>query len=206
MVLHSGHVQEQEWVLCRDALLAEERDLLTRLGDLAEQAGVNIAVENLIASPSNAGRAIYGADPRALAAQLAETDHPRVGACLDFGHAFLSSTTLGFDFIAAITALSPHVWHLHLHDNFGRPGGGTAISDSGDEIVLGQGDLHLPMFWGAIPWADLLPRMRFRQGTFGMIELNGRYNAYAEGVLRAAHDIAAHLNGATLVNPWEEQT
>lgn len=206
MVVHSGKARAQEWVVQREALLAEERDLLRGLGDKAAAAGVNLAVENMIASPANASAGIvpYGADPRALAAQLAAVDHPRVGACLDFGHAFLSASTLGFDFIAAIEALSPHVWHLHLHDNFGRPGGGSGISDSGDEVAFGQSDMHAPMFWGAIPWAELLPRMQFRQGTFGMIELNGRYNAFAEGVLKAANAIAAHLDGAPLVNPWEE--
>lgn len=204
MVMHSGKVQAQEWVVQREALFAEERDLLRRLGDLAERAGVNLAVENMIASPANADIVPYGANPHALVAQLAAVDHPRVGACLDFGHAYLSASTLGFDFIEACAALSPHVWHLHLHDNFGRPGGSTGIGDSGDEVALGQGDMHAPMFWGAIPWAGLLPRMQFRNGTYGMIELNGRYNAYAEGVLQAANNIAAHLDGAPLVNPWEE--
>lgn len=204
MVVHSGKVQAQEWVVQRDALLAEERDLLRKLGDLADRAGVNLAVENMIASPANEDIVPYGANPHALAAQLAAVDHPRVGACLDFGHAYLSASTLGFDFIDACAALSPHVWHLHLHDNFGRPGGGTGIGDSGDEVAFGQGDMHAPMFWGAIPWAGLLPRMQFRNGTYGMIELNGRYNAYAEGVLQAANNIAAHLDGAPLVNPWEE--
>lgn len=204
MVVHSGKVQSQEWVVQRDALLAEERDLLRRLGDLADCADVNLAVENMIASPANGEMVPYGANPHALAAQLAAVDHPRVGACLDFGHAYLSASTLGFDFIEACAVLSPHVGHLHLHDNFGRPGGGTGIDDSGDEVVFGQGDMHAPMFWGSIPWAGLLPSMQFRNGTYCMIELNGRYNAYAEGVLSAAQNIAAHLDGAPLVNPWEE--
>jgi len=39
MVLHSGHVPAQEWVVHRDALLSEESDQMRRLGDLAEQAG-----------------------------------------------------------------------------------------------------------------------------------------------------------------------
>ncbi|MEL6167481.1 MAG: sugar phosphate isomerase/epimerase family protein [Pseudomonadota bacterium] len=203
MVLHSGQVPLTEWIYDRDALLKEERDLLKRLGDLAEAADVNLAVENLIASGANSARYFYGADPRALAAQLAAVDHPRVGACLDFGHGWLSATTLDFDYIPAIEVLSPHVWHLHLHDNFGRPAGDTGLGDAGDQVAMGQGDLHLPMFWGSIPWSELLPRMRFRPGTFGMIELNGRYNAYADGVLAAANAIAAHLDGAPLTNPWE---
>lgn len=64
--------------------------------------------------------------------------------------------------------------------------------------------MHAPIFWGAIPWDEILSRMQFRQGTFGMIELDGRYNAYAEGVLQSAHNIAAHLDGAPLVNRWEQ--
>ena len=204
MVLHSGFAQAQEWVVARDTLLAEERDALRHLGDLAEKAGVNLAVENIIASPAHPGYYGYGTDPRALADQLAATAHPRVGACLDFGHAWLSAPMMGFDFIAAISALSSYVWHLHLHDNFGRPSGGTKLQDPGDEVAFGQGDMHAPMFWGSIPWAELLPQMQFRDGTFGMIELNGRYNAHAEGVLKAAKAIAAHLDGAPLVNPWED--
>ncbi len=203
MVVHSGRVLASEWVADQAAFLAEEREALKRLGDLAETADVNLAVENLIARPANVDRVFYGADPRALAAQLAQINHPRVGACLDFGHAWLSATTLGFDFVSAIEAFSSHVWHLHLHDNFGYPDGGPWFGDAGDAVAYGQGDLHLPMFWGSIPWADLLPRMRFREGTFGMIELHGRYNAYAEGVVKAAQNIAAHLDGAPLVNPWE---
>ena len=31
-----------------------------------------------------------------------------------------------------------------------------------------------------------------------------RDSAYAEGVLAAANAIAAHIDGAPLVNPWEE--
>ena len=203
MVVHSGRVLADEWVADRAVLLAEERDALRWIGDLAEAADVNVAVENLIARPANSDRVFYGADPRALAAQLSQIDHPRVGACIDFGHAWLSATTLDFDFVEAVETLSPHVWHLHLHDNFGRPDGKPWFADAGDAVAYGQGDLHLPMFWGSIPWADLLPRMKFRQGTFGMIELNGRYNAYADGVLQAARNIAAHLDGAPLVNPWE---
>lgn len=204
MVVHSGRVQAQEWVVESETLLAEERDLLRRLGDLAETADVNLAVENLIASPSNLQTVVYGANPIELAAQLEETAHPRVGACLDFGHAWLSAATLDFDFLSSLEVLSPKVWHLHLHDNFGRPGGNTLINDSGDEVALGQGDMHAPMFWGSIPWYELLPRMQFRQGTYGMIELNGRYNAHAERVLEAANNIARHLDGEPLVNPWEE--
>ena len=93
MVMHSGFVQSQEWVVEKDALLREEQDLLRRLGDQAEAADVNLAVENIIASPANPAYFCYGADPHALAAQLAATCPParwrlsRLWPCLAFGSA-----------------------------------------------------------------------------------------------------------------------
>lgn len=203
MVLHSGKVPAALFREDSPARLAAERERLRRLGDLAGQAGVRIAVENMIARPEPAPFA-YGASPAALAEQLDATAHPWVGACLDFGHAWLSATRLGFDYIAEIEALSPFVWHLHLHDNCGRPGQPQG-GDEGDAVTLGFGDMHCPMFMGTIPWHALLPRMRFRPRTFGGIELNGRYSAEAGTVVATAHAIAAHLNeGRPLANPYAE--
>ena len=122
---------------------------------------------------------------------------------MDFGHAWLSAGPMGFDYIAALEALSPWVWHLHLHDNCGRapdPG----IGDAGDMAALGLGDMHAPMFLGTIPWAALLPRMRFRKGTKGMIELHWRYMADAADVVATARAFAAFLDGGPApVNPFE---
>ena len=206
MVIHHGRVPRVDWVDNKAALLMQERDALRRLGDIAADAGVRIAVENIIAQPGKTGFP-YGADPRALTDQLAAVDHPAVGGCLDFGHAWLSATTWGFDYIEALETFSEMVWHLHLHDNCGRPDD-TRFGDAGDRVALGFGDMHAPMFWGTIPWADLLPRMRFRPGTFGGIELHGRYNHEAETVVRTAWAFADFLNGrsdaAALCDPYEQ--
>lgn len=201
MVLHSGVLPADLHTAEGPARRTAERDALRRLGDIAGRAGVRLAVENLIAHPAS-GRVAYGADPAALAEQLDAVAHPWVGACLDFGHGWLSAHILNFDYIEAIVALSPFAWHLHLHDNFGRAGQGA---DPGDDVALGVGDLHAPMFAGSIPWADLLPRMQFRPRTFGGIELNGRYCTEAATVVTTAHAIADHLNhGAALANPYKD--
>lgn len=193
MVMHSGHASAAAWLDSRDKLLSFERDALRRLGDLAAKAGVQIAVENLIADPF--GTKIHsGADPRRLAEQLEKTDHPAIGGCLDFGHAFLSAPVLNFDFLGAISEFSSQVWHLHLHDNFGRPDLKTQ-GDEGSRVSLGIGDLHLPMGWGAIAWADVLPAMKFRKGTYAMIELRGRYRAVEDQVARTARVFADYWNG-----------
>jgi sugar phosphate isomerase/epimerase len=193
MVLHSGHLPNGAFADHGAAAMAAEREAFRRLGDLAGAAGVRLAVENLIPQQD---RHAYGANPRALAEQIASTDHPAVGVCLAFGHAWLAATLLGFDYIPALAQLSPFVWHLHLHDNCGRP---DKAGDAGDAASLGFGDMHAPIFDGTIPWEDLLPRLTLRPGTFGGIELNGRYNARAGEIVAAAKGFAAYFNsGAAL--------
>lgn len=204
MVIHSGHVPLADWVCDKDGLLAYEREGFQWLGALAAEAKVQIAVENLIAAPEGAGEMYYGADPRALAAQLEATDHPMIGGCLDFGHAHTSANTLGFDYIEALEIFSPYVWHLHQHDNCGIPHGIPGITDPGMMASYGVGDMHAPMYWGTIPWDDLLPRMKFREGTFGMVELKGRYYPEAQTVADTAWIFARYLNGeGQLSNPWQ---
>ena len=205
IVIHSGKAPTDVWLASREYLLESEREEFKRLGDRAARAGVQLAVENMIAKPAG-GLFFYGADPRALADQLKEIGHPAIGGCLDFGHAFLSAPVIGFDFLEAIEAFSEQVWHLHLHDNFGIADHRT-YDDAGDRVALGIGDLHMPMGWGGIPWADVLPRMRFRPGTFAMIELSGRYRTVEDQVAATARQFSSYWNGqADLIDvlpKWE---
>lgn len=194
IVVHSGHVPSDVWLSSSKDLLAQEREELARMGDLAAKAGVRLAVENLIADPWGK-HAVYGADPRALAQQLRAIDHPAIGGCLDFGHAYLSASTKEFDFLDAITDFSDQVWHLHLHDNCGIPNTGR-IGDAGGQVSMGIGDLHAPMGWGTISWEHVLPAMQFREGTFAMIELNGRYRGVEDYVAATARAFGDYWNGS----------
>jgi sugar phosphate isomerase/epimerase len=205
IVMHSGKAPSDVWLASKDYLLEREREEFKRLGDRAAKAGTQLAIENMIANP--VGDIIaYGADPRPLADQLQEIGHPAIGGCLDFGHAYLSAPVMGFDYLDAIEAFSEQVWHLHLHDNFGIADHKLYV-DAGDRVALGVGDLHMPMGWGGIPWADVLPRMRFRPGTYGMIELSGRYRAVEDRVAATARTFSDYWNGkADLVEAlptWE---
>lgn len=194
IVIHSGHVPVDVWLASKKSLITEEREDLKRLSDLAGEAGTRLALENLIADPR--GRKVCsGADPRAVGEQIIAVDHPALGGCLDFGHAFLSAPVLGFDFLAAVSDFSEAVWHLHLHDNCGIPDTG-AIGDSGDQVAFGVGDLHMPMGWGRIPWEEVLPAMRLRNGTFAMIELQGRYRGVEAMVADAARRFMDYWNGS----------
>lgn len=206
IVIHSGKAPTDVWLTSREYLLETEREEFKRLGDRASRAGAQLAVENMIAQPIG-NLTAYGADPRALADQLQETGHPAIGGCLDFGHAYLSAPVLGFDYLEAIQAFSEQVWHLHLHDNFGIADH-KRYDDTGDRVALGIGDLHMPMGWGGIPWVDVLPRMRFRPGTYAMIELSGRYRAVEDRVAAIGRRFSDYWNGKTdLVDAlpnWEE--
>ena len=193
IVIHSGHAPADVWLSSRQTLIEQERDDLKRLSDLAGKAGTQLALENLIADPG--GKKICsGADPRAVAEQIIAVDHPALGGCLDFGHAFLSAPVAGFDFLTAAADFSEQVWHLHLHDNCGIPNT-NAIGDSGDCVAFGVGDLHMPMGWGRIPWEEVLPAMRLRDGTYAMIELQGRYRGVETMVADTARRFSDYWNG-----------
>ncbi|MCI5192453.1 MAG: hypothetical protein D3915_04920 [Candidatus Electrothrix sp. AU1_5] len=85
-------------------------------------------------------------------------------------------------------------WNLHLHDNCGIPNTGI-FDDIGDQVAFGVGDLHCPMGWGDIPWTDVLPCMRFRPGTYAIVELQGRYHGLENVVADTAHRFSAYWNG-----------
>ena len=193
IVIHSGKAPSDVWLASKERLLEAEREAFKPLGDRAAGVGVQLAVENMIAQPAGNITA-YGADPRALADQLKAVDHPAIGGCLDFGHAFLSAPVLGFDFLEAIETFSEQVWHLHLHDNFGIADH-RRYDDAGDRVALGIGDLHMPMGWGGIPWDLVLPRMKFRPGTYAMIELSGRFRAVEDEVAVTARRFSDYWNG-----------
>ncbi|MCI5192454.1 MAG: hypothetical protein D3915_04925 [Candidatus Electrothrix sp. AU1_5] len=112
VVIHSGWVPTDVWLISRDKLLTAEQEALKWLSDLAAEADTRLAVENLFADPS-CKKVYYGSDPRALADQIATVNHPALGACLDFGHAFISSKVRNFDFISAIAELSEQTWNSH---------------------------------------------------------------------------------------------
>lgn len=167
LVVHSGCVREEADV---DAAYARQRAALTRAGDRAARHGLTLCVENIFRFEPMRETAL----PSRLAAELASIDHPHVRATLDFSHAFLRTTDAGADYLSEVAALAPFARHLHVHDSFGRPATSWAVDD-GERAGLGEGDLHLPLGWGAIDWAAIAARCRFDAGTVVNLELNRRY-------------------------------
>ena len=193
--IHSGFVPPGLWAAQKDSLLAEERECLAELGDLAEGFGISLAVENTFNEPGRTGMV---ADPAELGRSLAELNHANVIGCLDVSHSYIMASQTGRSYLDLVSAFAPQVGHLHLVDCFGRP---TDLSHlpAFDRAAFGEGDLHLPLGWGDIPWEALGPRLAVMPGTVMILEVAERYwaAAMADSVARA-RSLADSMVPATL--------
>ena len=121
VVLHGGfipHVYFPEWYVEQSVLFW--RDFLQEV-----PPDFVLALENVM-EPS----------PDTLVSIAAGVDDPRLGLCLDVGHANTCvSTTPPAEWIAP---MAPYLRHVHLHNN------------------LGDTDLHAPLGEGTVPMGDVI--------------------------------------------------
>lgn len=59
-----------------------------------------------------------------------------------------------------------------------------------EHVAYGMGDLHLPIGWGTVPYAELLPSLPIRPGSAAVLELAGRYDTELEASLAETGRIA----------------
>jgi sugar phosphate isomerase/epimerase len=177
LVIHTGRVAPAD-LPDMEAAYARQRAALVRLGDVAGAAGVTLCVENVFRYSG-----LETATPSRLAAELEAVAHPAVAACFDVGHGAIRAAeagldpfaeAAGLDPFAEAAALAPFARHVHVHDNFGRPMGLGTFHPS-EALAFGDGDLHLPLGWGDLPWADLLAGAGFPRDCWLNLELNARY-------------------------------
>jgi sugar phosphate isomerase/epimerase len=102
-----------------------------------------------------------------------EVDRPNFRMNFDTGHAFLASRYFHFDFLEALRMALPVLGHVHLNDNTGvfeelritdRPRYNQL--SMGYRRTFGRGDIHLPPFWGAIPFAEIFGLLKEHQGMY----------------------------------------
>ena len=189
LVQHAGVVPAGP-IARLEHLHAIERTALAEMGDIAARYGVRIALENLFVE----GASRYTAKPARLARQIEDIGHENVIGTLDFSHAYLMTTTYGLDFCEAVRTLAPSAGHLHVHDSFGRLGFDGDFYTTSERIAFGQGDLHLPMGWGDIPWAEILPGLPVRPGAVLMVELPRRFWSEIDEVASTARDFVRMIN------------
>jgi sugar phosphate isomerase/epimerase len=191
VVCHAGQrVAARDFRHCMRDQLIDERSALRWAGDLAEDLGLAIAVENYYPElPIVRGEVYdYSVWPSELAEQIHKVRHPAVGICLDVGHAALAAGVFGFDYIEECAALAPLVRHVHLHDNLQRTNltDGPAVSE---HTVYGLGDLHLPPGRGTIPLGDLFRRMNFPESPSCCVELSPENFSQVPEALQAAREL-----------------
>ncbi|WP_029003996.1 sugar phosphate isomerase/epimerase family protein [Azorhizobium doebereinerae] len=168
MVMHAGCVREQESDI--EVAYKRQRDALATAGDVAAANGTTLCVENVFRFERMRETPL----PSRLAAELDALDHPHVRATLDVSHAYLRCTDARVPLLPELVALAPFAKHVHVHDSFGRPLESWAIDD-GERLGLGEGDLHLPLGWGDIPWADITRQCVLAPGAVVNLELHRRY-------------------------------
>ena len=161
LVYHYGSLKGKNGNLTEAEAREIEMDDLVDLARLATPEGVTICIENVDASLIH------------LSKLVENVSEESVRLCCDVSHSYLNATTLGYDFLRAIKAAKPLVQHVHVNDNFGRGKPGV-VPPYIEAMPLGIGDLHLPVGWGTIPYADVVRILRGYEGMY-VLELHERF-------------------------------
>ena len=184
LVLHTGHIPAQNEAAI-EAAYAAQRGAFAALGEIAAQHSIIIAVENIFVSDANSHTAL----PSRLAREIEDIGHPNIRGCLDFSHAALTSAARGADYFTEVEALARVAKHLHLHDSFGDPLQLRTYTRS-ERVAYGLGDLHLPLGWGNLPWADMMARFVFEPDVIFNLELPVPYWFALTESVEAMRDMA----------------
>jgi sugar phosphate isomerase/epimerase len=177
LVLHTGHMPAQSEAAI-EAAYAAQREAFAALGEIAAQHSIIIAAENIFARDTK----VHTALPSRLAREIEAIGHPNVRGCLDFSHAAITCAAQGADYLAEAGALARVARHLHLHDSFGDPFQLPHITRS-ERLAYGLGDLHLPLGWGNLPWAEMMASFVFEPDVIFNLELPVPFwSALAESV------------------------
>jgi sugar phosphate isomerase/epimerase len=165
LILHTGHMPGQN----EDAIEAAygtQREAFAALGEIAAQHSVIIAVENIFVSDAGTHTAL----PSRLAREIDAIGHANIRGCLDFSHAAITCAARGADYLTEAGTLARVARHLHLHDSFGDPLQLRTYARS-ERVAFGLGDLHLPLGWGNLPWANMIARFAFEPDVIFNLEL-----------------------------------
>lgn len=145
-------------------LLAEEKffDAHAEAAEYAAGLGVALRIENI---------EVERIDP--LVDFVKKIGRKDFLLTFDTGHAYLASHRFHFDFLQSLRQALPYVGHLHLSDNAGtfeelRLTDRLAYDNlaTGYRVAFGRGDVHIPPFWGHIPYPEVFQILRGYDGIF----------------------------------------
>ena len=154
-------------------LLQNQTEIYFKMAEYAKSHNVTLAIENLFPfTPIS-----YAPLPSEIAEQISSINHPNARTTIDFSHAYLNCTHNKVDFIEQIKTMVPITSHLHIHDSFGRLKKMDTYMHS-EDVTYGQGDIHLPLGWGDIPFEKIFSKFLFSSDIFLNFELSDRYKKY----------------------------
>ena len=136
VVLHPGSASVAEDDDALEYVRRRNLEVFRRLSDVAEEAGVGIALENMN-DGERPGRRTFGSTPPELL-WLVGNLGPGTGICWDTGHAHLQR----LDQRRALRALGKHLVATHIADNDG------------------SGDQHLFPFEGKVDWKGVMEGLK----------------------------------------------
>jgi sugar phosphate isomerase/epimerase len=130
--------------------------------DRAAGLGLDLCIENI---------EVELVDP--VVRFVRRVDRPNFRMNFDTGHAFLASRYFHFDFLEALQKALPLLGHVHLNDNTGvfeelritdRPRYDHLSMSY--RRTFGRGDIHIPPFWGVIPFDKVFGLLKDYRGLF----------------------------------------
>jgi len=157
-----------------------------KLAEIAKEHGVKLCIENIFPYTN----LHFTALPSELSKNISEINHPNARTTIDFSHAYINCSLRNKDLISELETLVPYTEHLHVHDSFGKfKNMETYIFP--EDITYGQGDIHLPLGWGDIPFEKIFSSLNLKKDIFFNFELTHRYKKYYSQNIEKAKKLIA---------------
>ena len=170
-------------------LLKNQTEIYFKMSEYAKSHNVILAIENLFPfTPTS-----YAPLPNEIAEEISSLNHPNAKTTIDFSHAYLNCTHKNVDFIEQIKTMVPLTRHLHIHDSFGKLKKMDTYMHS-EDVTYGQGDIHLPLGWGDIPFEKIFSTLSFDSNIFLNFELSDRYKRYYQSSYETAKKLILLMN------------
>ena len=170
-------------------LLKNQTEIYFKMAEYAKSHNVILAIENLFPfTPTS-----YAPLPNEIAEEISSLNHPNAKTTIDFSHAYLNCTHKNVDFIEQIKTMVPLTRHLHIHDSFGKLKKMDTYMHS-EDVTYGQGDIHLPLGWGDIPFEKIFSTLSFDSNIFLNFELSDRYKRYYQSSYETAKKLILLMN------------
>ena len=175
LVTHFGHTSleiSKNHQKYNDLINIQKQEYF-KLADIAKEHDVKLCIENIFPYTN----LHFTALPSEISKNISEINHPNARATIDFSHAYINCNLRNMDFISELETMTPYTEHLHVHDSFGK----FKTMDTyifPEDITYGQGDIHLPLGWGSIPFEKIFSSLKIKKDIFFNFELTHRYKKY----------------------------